>query len=219
MRNLISQISQSKKLLKDSQSSKEKRITALNLGLDLNAVRGLLETNVFPIDSDNFMRNMIAAKRDIKNPWKKQKFVFEGLGEVTENEVFTPDNAADMLVNNLGLTDKKWIKTVENLSPRGFIDPGCKTGAIFIAILRRFKKALKKRKISKEKSSELLQKLGNSFYAVPTSAVTYEIIKKVFKDYNWPIEHILFKPDLTQFHQNWAYNVAQAVLGDTKKMI
>ena len=80
------------------------------------------------------------------------------------SEVVTPDNVANEMVNNLP----------DDISAKSnFLDIASKTGEFANALLQKYGSRIK-----------------NNVYSIPTSGVTYECTRKIYKLLGMPVEHI-----------------------------
>lgn len=86
------------------------------------------------------------------------------MSRLSDSEVVTPDNVASELVNNLP----------DDISANSkFLDIASKTGEFANALLNKYGNEIK-----------------NNVYSIPTSGVTYECTRKIYKLLGMPVEHI-----------------------------
>ena len=86
------------------------------------------------------------------------------MSRLSVSEVVTPDNVASELVNNLP----------DDISANSkFLDIASKTGEFANALLNKYGNEIK-----------------NNVYSIPTSGVTYECTRKIYKLLKMPVEHI-----------------------------
>ncbi|MBO7123854.1 MAG: Eco57I restriction-modification methylase domain-containing protein [Treponema sp.] len=86
------------------------------------------------------------------------------MSRLSVSEVVTPDNVAMELVNNL---------PDDICASDRFLDIASKTGEFASALLQRYG-----------------EKIKNNVYSIPTSGVTYECTRKIYKLLGMPVEHI-----------------------------
>lgn len=86
------------------------------------------------------------------------------MSRLSVSEVVTPDNVANEMVNNLP----------DDISAKSkFLDIASKTGEFANALLQKYGEKIKK-----------------NVYSIPTSGVTYECTRKIYKLLGMPVEHI-----------------------------
>lgn len=86
------------------------------------------------------------------------------MSRLSVSEVVTPDNVANEMVNNLP----------DDISAKSnFLDIASKTGEFANALLQKYGSRIK-----------------NNVYSIPTSGVTYECTRKIYKLLGMPVEHI-----------------------------
>lgn len=146
-----------------------------------------------------------AIKEDLRNPWvcseldnkisnansllvddslppeEKVARAIRSFGRISESEVFTPKNVADMMAETV----------IENMNlsnytgdPQTFIDIASKSGIYLLCVYQKL--------IENGCSADIVK---NNLFAVTTSTVAYEFTRKVYELMCWDLENLI-EPEL-----------------------
>lgn len=143
-----------------------------NIGLDVELLEHFIDHNVFKPSVDMLLeqQELIYSEMDGDS---KIVDIMKSLKSLSVNEIISSDTAVKLLNDNIDfsvLSDKP-----------AFLDNGCKSGVILIDIARRLKE---------EGYSDSI--IRNALWCIPTSGLTYEIIRLVYESYGWNTDHILW---------------------------
>lgn len=155
-----------------------------HLGINKKLLQGLVNNRVFSIGVDFSLSEIESVfEKDSDRPFDNLMVALRSIGEFSPNEIMTPVNVVDLILDKIDWDNVKDTDT--------FIDPGCKS-AVFL--VRVYEKLLS----LGFKHEEVRDKL----YCVPTSGLTYELVKKVYQDYDWDVNNILFAEDVSCLELN-----------------
>ena len=155
-----------------------------HLGINKKLLQGLVNNRVFSIGVDFSLSEIESVfEKDSDRPFDNLMVALRSIGEFSPNEIMTPVNVVDLILDKIDWDNVKDTDT--------FIDPGCKS-AVFL--VRVYEKLLS----LGFKHEEVRDKL----YCVPTSGLTYELVKKVYQDYDWDVNNILFVEDVSCLELN-----------------
>lgn len=143
-----------------------------NIGLDVELLEHFIDHNVFKPSVDMLLeqQELIYSEMDGDS---KIVDIMKSLKSLSVNEIISSDTAVKLLNDKIDFS-------VLSDSP-AFLDNGCKSGVILIDIARRLKE---------EGYSDSI--IRNALWCVPTSGLTYEIIRLVYESYGWNTDHILW---------------------------
>ena len=128
---------------------------------DLKLIRDKINPSVL-----NILENKIQNINDLgkKITPKEIGTALKKMSRLSASEVVTPDNVANEVVNNVP----------DDISAKSkFLDIASKTGEFANALLNKYGDEIK-----------------NNIYSIPTSPVTYECTRKIYKLLGMPVEHI-----------------------------
>lgn len=175
-----------------SPSSEEFRA---NMGWDVHfieALRQILDESV--LVSHRLNQGLAALSGRVYREGALQ--VFTDLSRLSSNEVMAPPEVIRMVLDNLDLP-----KIIEGAKDRPrFIDLGSKAGEFMVELKRRV-----------DAETREGREVRAEYWAVPTSGIAYEIIRKVYETEGLPLDQILWSHDLPDFHRNWAFAVITAI--------
>lgn len=155
-----------------------------HLGINKKLLQGLVNNRVFSIGIDFSLSEIESVfEKDSDRPFDSLMVALRSIGEFSPNEIMTPVNVVDLILDKIDWDNVK--------SDNTFIDPGCKS-AVFL--VRVYEKLLS----LGFKHEDVRDKL----YCVPTSGLTYELVKKVYQDYDWDVNNILFMEDVSCLELN-----------------
>lgn len=143
-----------------------------NIGLDVELLEHFIDHNVFKPSVDMLLeqQELIYSEMDGDS---KIVDIMKSLKSLSVNEIISSDAAVKLLNDKIDFS-------VLSDSP-AFLDNGCKSGVILIDIARRLKE---------EGYSDSI--IRNALWCIPTSGLTYEIIRLVYESYSWNTDHILW---------------------------
>lgn len=155
-----------------------------HLGINKKLLQGLVNNRVFSIGVDFSLSEIESVfEKESDRPFDNLMVALRSIGEFSPNEIMTPVNVVDLILDKIDWDNVKDTDT--------FIDPGCKS-AVFL--VRVYEKLLS----LGFRHEEVRDKL----YCVPTSGLTYELVKKVYQDYDWDVNNILFVEDVSCLELN-----------------
>ena len=155
-----------------------------HLGINKKLLQGLVNNRVFSIGVDFSLSEIESVfEKESDRPFDNLMVALRSIGEFSPNEIMTPVNVVDLILDKIDWDNVK--------SDNTFIDPGCKS-AVFL--VRVYEKLLS----LGFKHEDVRDKL----YCVPTSGLTYELVKKVYQDYDWDVNNILFMEDVSCLELN-----------------
>ena len=139
-----------------------------NLSLDIEVLK-LFQEYVNPFilrELDYKIQNINSLANDTSlKPKDKASNALKKFNRLSDSEIVTPENVADMIVNTLPLS------AFENL--KKFIDIAAKQGEFVYAVYKKHGKDI-----------------ANNFYSIPTSKIAYEFTRKVYKLLELNIDNI-----------------------------
>ena len=143
-----------------------------NIGLDIELLEHFIDHNVFKPSVDMLLeqQELIYSEMDGDS---KIVDIMKSLKSLSVNEIISSDAAVKLLNDKIDFS-------VLSDSP-AFLDNGCKSGVILIDIARRLKES--------GYSDSIIR---NALWCIPTSGLTYEIIRLVYESYGWNTDHILW---------------------------
>lgn len=151
-------------------ATEDNRRVAKHLGLDVETLN-LIQSKSNPFVLRKFdytIENTNDLVRDDRlEPIRRVEVAMHKFGRLSDSEVVTPAMVADNMVSILPFDD---LNTKENAR---FIDIASKQGEFTISLYKKFG-----------------DKVKDSIYAIPTSKLTYEFIRKTYKLLEMPIDNI-----------------------------
>lgn len=194
------------------------RFNANNLGIDVEMLKEIAP--VFTLDFDMKLRNILQIIEE-KGQAKAVEFLLADVKNISNNEIFTTDEVAEKLLASI-----KFNEVVSILSEA--VDSGEEYIPLFLNLASKdaniekifYKKTLAainnevtSGQVSEDRKLALEKVLRKSIYSVPSSAFTYELVKKRFELMDWDINNVLFNQKLVDnantgfLADNWAYGV------------
>lgn len=163
-------------------SNTDSRRIAKHIGLDLNFLKSLRDSGVFNLSLDEHMYYMNNIFNNAVNGSDEAiqaalSILMNTLGKFSRNEIPTPEKVAGLLWDAMGLSTDDWTRI--GVEGARVLDPGCKSAVALLEFMRR----------ARENG---IDPSTLKMFAVPTSPVTYEVIRKVYELYGWDIKNILF---------------------------
>lgn len=156
-----------------------------HMGINVHLLERLAHNGTFARSLDlSFIEaeEMFAHKHD-ESPIERYMLALKSVGAFSPNEVMTPIKVANMLVDKVD-----WDHVDESTT---FMDNGCKSGVILAQAYAKM--------LEVGVDAEIV---GNNLYCVPTSGLTYEIIYKIYQDYGWNTDNILYTDGITALEMN-----------------
>lgn len=160
-----------REVIKSAEYSIGARIVK-NIGLDIELLEHFVDHNVFKPSVDMLLEQQELIYSEMSGD-SKIVDIMKSLKSLSVNEIISSDTAVKLLNDNIDfsvLSDKP-----------AFLDNGCKSGVILIDIARRLKE--------NGYSDSIIK---NALWCIPTSGLTYEIIRLVYESYGWNTDHILW---------------------------
>lgn len=135
------------------------------------------------------------------------------LETLSDNQVLTSPETAERMIDALDLNFEKVADLLGNQNP-DFIDTGAKSGVLLLTVYRRIcqiiENELEAKNISETRAEEMKEEIGKHLVAVPTSSITYEILKKLYALMDWDASNIWWCEEApNELKENWAYFIAK----------
>jgi hypothetical protein len=208
---LVGSITNPKDLIHLLETDPQYKKLADNIGLGKSMRKALLAACGNFLVADNLER---AIKSLLQRGKTADDFLaaIVKLDTLSDNEVFTPVATAELMVDALGLDFQK-IEEILTNNNADFVDPGSKSGILLLTVYRRatylINKELEQGRIDESDAKWLKEAMGKQLVAVPTSPITYEIIRKLYLLMGWEQGNIVWTDDTPAgIQENWAYFVA-----------
>lgn len=173
--------------LDNKDNTNGKRI-AKNLGIDVEFLKELRDSGAFNYTLDaqiyliNETLNGVDENSEIDEIWSSLDILIKGFGNFSNNEIPTPINVAELVVDGLELNSFDYEK-FNNYGVR-VIDNGCKSAVMLVEFAKRaFENGVDPSKLK--------------LFSVPTSPATYELIRKVYELMGWDLNNIYFTPGVS----------------------
>lgn len=155
-----------------------------HLGINKKLLQGLVNNRVFSIGVDFSLSEIESVfEKESDRPFDNLMVALRSIGEFSPNEIMTPVNVVDLILDKI-----KW-DNVKNTDT--FIDPGCKSAVFLVSVYEKLLSLGFKHEDVRDK-----------LYCVPTSGLTYELVHKVYQDYDWDVNNILFVEDVSCLELN-----------------
>lgn len=169
-----------------------------HLGINKKLLQGLVNNRVFSIGVDFSLSEIESVfEKDSDRPFDSLLVALRSIGEFSPNEIMTPVNVVDLILDKIGWDNVK--------SDNTFIDPGCKSAVFLVRVYEKLLSLGFKH-----------EEVRDNLYCVPTSGLTYELVKKVYQDYDWDVNNILFAEDVSCLELNqsmvkwWGNNMSDS---------
>ena len=155
-----------------------------HLGINKKLLQGLVNNRVFSIGVDFSLSEIESVfEKESDRPFDNLMVALRSIGEFSPNEIMTPVNVVDLILDKIDWDNVKNTDT--------FIDPGCKSAVFLVSVYEKLLSLGFKHEDVRDK-----------LYCVPTSGLTYELVKKVYQDYDWDVNNILFMEDVSCLELN-----------------
>ena len=155
-----------------------------HLGINKKLLQGLVNNRVFSIGVDFSLSEIESVfEKDSDRPFDSLMVALRSIGEFSPNEIMTPVNVVDLILDKIDWDNVKNTDT--------FIDPGCKSAVFLVSVYEKLLSLGFKHEDVRDK-----------LYCVPTSGLTYELVHKVYEDYDWDVNNILFVEDVSCLELN-----------------
>lgn len=220
--SILTEESSPMKLLKLLQENKEHRRLANNIGLSESMLGALTQAcgNFNVVDRlERSMKAIIARVKGrsyegISETEEADAFllIISELEALSENQIITPPATAEKMVDALHLNFNKVVELLNNDNP-DFIDIGAKSGVLLVTtysrIIKIINEAIQADLITEERAEEIKRETGKNLIAIPTSSISYEIIKKLYALMQWSSNNIWWCEEASSdVKENWAYFIA-----------
>ena len=155
-----------------------------HLGINKKLLQGLVNNRVFSIGVDFSLSEIESVfEKESDRPFDNLMVALRSIGEFSPNEIMTPVNVVDLILDKIDWDNVKNTDT--------FIDPGCKSAVFLVSVYEKLLSLGFKHEDVRDK-----------LYCIPTSGLTYELVKKVYQDYDWDVNNILFVEDASCLELN-----------------
>ena len=175
-------ITSTKSALSSMRDNKNSDMVEL-LGIDVDFVEQMYKSGWFTRSIDfGFQEIEHMFKQKYDRVFDSYKVIFNTVDKISRNEIITEERVADMLLEHGDFSV---------LPDYGIIDPACKSG---VFLVRSYEKYLEHGFTHEE--------LKDKLWCIPTGSISYVIIRDLFEQYGWNMDHIIFDKSVSCLEMN-----------------